>query len=65
MPRRDVGGIVIAVVFVLLALAFVAWQGNFIGTHVTDPNWPCFYGPKGTVCSSTNVPPVHRQTSAN
>lgn len=31
---------------------WVFWQGRQTGTHMADPNWPCYYGPKGVVCNS-------------
>jgi len=30
----------------------VAWYGRQTGEHLADPNWPCFYGPKGVNCKS-------------
>ncbi|MBZ9799287.1 hypothetical protein [Mesorhizobium sp. ES1-4] len=54
LERRDICGIAIMAAVVLLTLTFEAWQGRFIGSHLGDPNYPCSYGPKGTICALTN-----------
>jgi hypothetical protein len=59
LERRDICGIVMAAVAVLLAVVLSASYGRFIGSHVTNPDWPCSYGPKGTICSLTSFPLGH------
>jgi hypothetical protein len=59
VQRSDICGVLVAAAIVLLGVALSAYYGRFIGTHVADPYWPCYYGPKGTTCAATSFPVEH------
>jgi len=54
--RGDAGGTAVAVAFVLVFVAFVAWYGRIIGSHLADGYPSCAFGPRGTTCSPASFP---------
>ena len=54
VQRKDICGVAMVAALMLLAVALSASYGRFIGSHVANPDWPCYYGPKGTICSLTS-----------
>lgn len=52
LRRQDLAGAVLILLVVVGFAAWVFWHGRQTGMHMADPNWPCYYGPKGVVCGS-------------
>ena len=52
LRKPDLPGVALILIVVAGLVVSVAWYGRQTGEHLADPNWPCFYGPKGVNCKS-------------
>lgn len=50
--RQDLPGALFILIVLAAVVVGIAWYGRQTGEHLADPNWPCFYGPKGIACKS-------------